>query len=294
MKRALITTICLVAIGAAGLFITRPKTVAPADFDSLAGDANAGALVFAATGCASCHSDPETKNGLSGGHAFATDFGTFYAPNISQSTAQGIGDWTLAELASALRHGTSPNRQHYYPAFPYTSYIHMADQDIADLYAYLKTTPAQDIASRPHDVSFPFNLRISLGGWKLLFLKDQFATETANDPVLQRGQYLVEAMGHCAECHTPRNALGGMNRASWLAGGPNPDGQGRIPNITPSENGNGGWSDDELVEYFATGFTPDFDVVGGSMVSVQENLAKLPEDDLRAIAAYLKSVPALN
>ena len=170
----------------------------------------------------------------------------------------------------------------------------MTPQDVADLYAFLKTTPAEDIPSLKHDVGFPFNIRLALGGWKLLFFKKDYPFEVADNPDLIRGQYLVEAMGHCAECHTPRNALGGAKSNAWLAGGPNPDGDGQIPNITPSEAGIGNWSVNEIVEYFTTGFTPDFDVVGGSMVSVQENLAKLPPDDLAAIAAYLKSVPAID
>lgn len=279
--------------GGVGLYITRPQSVDAASFDGLTGDADNGAFVFAATGCASCHSNPDSKEGLAGGHVFETDFGTFFAPNISQDPDHGIGLWSLPEFASALKHGTSPQGQHYYPAFPYTSYTLMTDQDIADLYAYLKTTAAEPTPSLAHDLGFPFNIRLSLGGWKLLFMKRDFVLDDANSEALSRGRYLVEAMGHCAECHTPRNALGGMNRSAWLAGGPNPDGKGRIPNITPSEEGVGAWSEDELVEYFATGFTPDFDVVGGLMVSVQENLAKLPESDLRAIAVYLKSIPPL-
>ena len=294
MKKVLIAIVLLAVLAGSGVFVTKPRTVTSVNYDAFVGNADTGALVFAATGCASCHSNPETKEGLGGGHVFKTDFGVFYAPNISQSAAHGIGDWTVIELASALLHGTSPEGRHYYPAFPYTSYALMQPQDVADLYAYLKTTAPQETPSKDHELGFPFNIRLSLGGWKLLFLKDAYTTPVPTDPQLQRGQYLVEALGHCAECHTPRNALGAMQRTAWLGGGPNPDGKGMIPNITPSEAGIGSWSQDEMVEYFATGFTPDFDVVGGSMVSVQENLAKLPEEDLRAIAAYLKSVPALD
>ncbi|MEM9714881.1 MAG: cytochrome c [Pseudomonadota bacterium] len=283
----------VLAVGA-GLWITQPKTVDPSDYVTLTGDAENGALVFAATGCASCHSNAATGSELGGGKDFASDFGVFYAPNISQDAEQGIGSWDLVSFASAMTKGTSPDGTHYYPAFPYTSYALMAPQDVADLYTYLQTTSADSTPSRPHDIAFPFNLRITLGGWKLLFTTSDYMLDVGDSPAAQRGRYLVEAMGHCAECHTPRNALGGLQRSAWMAGGPNPSGSGRIPNITPSEAGIGGWSEDEIVEYFATGFTPDFDVVGGSMGPVQENLAKLPEEDLRAIATYLKLVPAID
>ena len=115
--------------------------------------------------------------------------------------------------------------------------------------------------------------------------------DTAN-PKLARGQYLVEGPGHCGECHTPRNALGGFEPDQWLAGAPNPEGQGRIPNITPGSKSIGGWSESDIVNYLETGFTPDFDSVGGSMVEVQKNIARLPASDREAIAAYLKAVPA--
>lgn len=293
MRKTLIglAIIGLVIVG--GLFVTRPTTVDASSFETLTGDPVAGELVFAATGCASCHSNAETKLGLAGGQSFQTDFGTFYAPNISQHPDEGIGSWNLTELASAMTHGTSPSGQHYYPAFPYTSYRSMQPQDIADLFAYLKTTDVEDTPSRGHDLSFPFNMRVTLGGWKLLYLSEGPWLEVGDDPILARGQYLVEVMGHCGECHTPRNALGAKQASAWLAGALNPSGSGRIPNITSSDDGIGGWSDDELLEYFLTGFTPDFDVVGGSMASVQSNLAKLPETDLQAIVAYLKATPPL-
>ncbi|MEO0342147.1 MAG: cytochrome c [Pseudomonadota bacterium] len=289
----ILTALAITGVGL-GLFITRPDTVNTAEYENLIGDPTTGALVFAATGCASCHANPETKEGLGGGHAFATDFGTFYAPNISQHPIEGIGEWSLTEFASAVVKGTSPEGAHYYPAFPYTSYSKMTAQDITDLFAYLKTTQAEAIPSRLHSVGFPFNIRASLGGWKLLFFGHDYVLDAGADPVLNRGRYLVEVMGHCAECHTPRNALGGVQRTAWLAGGPNPDGPGRIPNITPSEAGIGSWGDDALIEYFKTGFTPDFDVVGGSMASVQANLSKLPDEDLAAIVAYLNSVQPLD
>jgi len=131
-----------------------------------------------------------------------------------------------------------------------------------------------------------------MGGWKLLFKTDaRIADIDTTDPVLARGQYLVEGPGHCAECHTPRNLVGGMNMSKWLAGGPNPDGPGRIPNITPHALK---WSAADIAEYLNSGFTPDFDTVGGSMVAVQENMAKLSATDRMAIALYLKAIAPIE
>ncbi|MEM9211873.1 MAG: cytochrome c [Pseudomonadota bacterium] len=294
MRRLLVLFLAFVALmTGVGLWLTQPKITDPVVFQDLTPDIANGALIFAAAGCASCHSNVDTKEGLAGGHAFVSAFGTFYAPNISQDTTYGIGSWSVENLANAMIHGTSPGGTHYYPAFPYTSYANTEPQDILDLFAYLRTTTAEPIPSIPHDVGFPFDQRWTLGGWKLLFVtKIPVLDAGANDQLL-RGRYLVETLGHCAECHTPRNALGAVKRSQWLAGAPNPSGSGTIPNIRASDAGIGAWSEDEIVEYFQTGFTPDFDVVGGSMASVQENLAKLPESDLRAIVAYLKSLPAL-
>ena len=280
--------------GAVGLWLTRPTSVTTAELPTHQADASRGALIFHATGCASCHAAPKAKDEakliLAGGHAFATEFGTFYAPNISPDTEAGIGGWTEAEFVSAVKYGTSPEGQHYYPAFPYASYIRMEVADILDLKAYIDTLPPDATPSKPHDLGFPFNIRASLGGWKMLYLNaDPVLPQT--DPILARGQYLVEAMGHCAECHTPRNALGGLDMARWLGGGPNPDGKGTIPNITP---GALEWSQGDIAYYLSSGFTPDYDSVGGSMVSVVENLSNLPPEDLDAIAAYLTAVPAVS
>lgn len=294
MKRLLLAVVVLGAVGLAGfLAITRPVSSDPADFAQITGDAARGELVFHAGGCASCHAAPgargEDRLLLAGGLPFKTEFGTFYAPNISSDPVAGIGGWSVVDLDSAMRHGTSPGGAHYYPAFPYTSYIHATRQDVADLHAFMATLPASDTPSRPHDLGFPFNIRALLGGWKLLFLSPDWVVAGDLTPAETRGRYLVEGLGHCAECHTPRNALGGPDRGRWLAGGPNPDGPGTIPNITP---GKLTWTEAEIATYLATGFTPDFDAVGGSMVDVVENTARLPAEDRAAIAAYLKRVPA--
>ena len=214
-------------------------------------------------------------------------FGTFYAPNISNGP-EGIGGWRLADFARALRQGVSPDGRHYYPAFPYTSYIRMTDGDVADLFSYMTALPADPTASRAHDVAFPFNIRRGIGLWKRLYLSPEDVLTDGVDAQLVRGRYLVEGLAHCAECHTARDALGGVRRDVWLAGAPNPSGKGRIPGITPATLD---WSQAELVDYFTTGFTPDYDSAGGSMAAVVSNLALLPQTDRAAIAAYLKAVP---
>ncbi len=169
----------------------------------------------------------------------------------------------------------------------------MTKTDINDLFGYLKSLPASDNVAPAHALNFPFNMRLAVGGWKLLYFSDQPRVELANaSDAVKRGQYLVEGPGHCGECHTPRNVLGGFQTGQWLAGGPNPEGEGRIPDITPGSESIGQWSEDEIVAYLETGFTPDFDSVGGSMVEVQKNMTHLPKDDLTAIAAYLKAIPA--
>ena len=294
MRTAFRLALALVVVGAAAFwFLTRPGP-AP-DLAGLTGDPERGAAVFLAAGCASCHHAPgaegEAKLVLAGGQAFASPFGTFYAPNISQDPEHGIGGWTLSDFARAVQVGVSPNGRHYFPAFPYTAYAMAERQDIVDLHAYMGTLPADATPSQAHDVPFPFNIRRSLGGWKLLFAGGGWVIdETGLSDAAFRGRYLSEALAHCGECHTPRNALGGLDRSRWLAGAPNPSGKGRIPNITPAVLE---WSAEDIAYYLESGFTPDYDSVGGHMASVVENMAQLTPEDRAAIAAYLKAVPPI-
>jgi mono/diheme cytochrome c family protein len=296
MLRFLAVLIALCAIGF-GVFwlVTKPQTTELSALDGILPDLARGEAVFIAGGCASCHSAEGTEGDvrleLIGGRSFPSDFGIFYAPNISPDPETGIGKWTALDLVNAMKHGTSPGGQHYYPAFPYATYTRATLEDIVSLHAYLMTLPAVSWQNREHDLTFPFNIRFTLGGWKFLFLDEGWILPDVPTPELQRGRYLVEALGHCGECHTPRNLLGGMDESRWLAGAPNPSGRGSIPNITP---GKLIWDDSELMAYFTSGFTPEFDVVGGHMAEVVENLKQMPESDLKAIIAYLKAVPAID
>ncbi len=294
----------LAALGVVGfgafLLITAPDRQDAAVWANLGEpDLARGREVFFAGGCTSCHA-PAGATGdarliLSGGAPLKSDFGTFHAPNISSHPQAGIGAWTLAEFGDAMTRGVGREGEHLYPSFPYGSYVRMTPKDINDLYGFMKTLPASDAVAPPHELGFPFNQRLVLGGWKFLFFTDAPRVELADaSDMVKRGQYLVEGPGHCGECHTPRNALGGFLSEQWLAGGPNPEGEGSIPNITPGSKSMGSWSEGDIVTYLETGFTPDYDSVGGSMVEVQKNMAELTAADREAIAAYLKAIPAVQ
>ena len=293
MRRTIAVLAGLAVLGAAGFWwLTRPARVSAAALPAHQADAEAGRLVFAAGGCTSCHAAPGAEGDarlvLSGGLHLDSDFGTFLAPNISPHPDAGIGGWTEAQFVTAMRHGTAPDGRHYYPAFPYTSYARMTDADLLDLFAYLRTLPPSNVASQPHELAFPFTVSRGIGLWKMLYLDPAPVLADLADPQLERGRYLVEGPGHCGECHTPRDALGGLRRDAWLAGGPNPDGKGRIPNLTPAGLD---WSAGDIAYYLESGFTPEFDSAGGAMVEVIRNTALLPAEDRAAIAAYLKAVP---
>ena len=296
LKKLLTAAIFLGFIGF-GIFwwLTAPNTLSAATLAGLPdGDAKTGEQVFWAGGCASCHSAPkatgDAKLVLAGGHEFPTPFGTFRAPNLSPDPEQGIGSWSKADFANAMKRGISPKGEHYYPAFPFTTYARMTDKDVADLWAFMQTLPKSSNVVATHDVGFPFNIRRGLGMWKLLYLNDRPVLPVNDDPVLARGQYLVEALAHCGECHTPRNPIGGMDTSRWLAGAVSPDGKERIPNITPHKDGIGSWSEKDIAYSLETGFTPDFDSFGSNMADVVENMTKLPKSDLEAITTYLKKV----
>ena len=274
-------------------WFTRPNPMPDSQFAGLTGEARRGEMVFWASGCASCHMADGAKDAdqlvLKGGQRFVTQFGTFVAPNISNDPDQGIGAWTTAELGSALMRGVGRDGQHLYPALPYASYNKMTLQDVADLRVFLATLPSDPTPSAPHELGFPFNIRATLGLWKLVNLSTAWTVADPLTPQETRGRYLAEAQAHCGECHTPRNLMGAMDRRLWLAGAPNPDGKSKTPNITP---GKLTWSEADIVEYLTSGFTPEFDSVGGHMAHVVDNMARLPEADRRAVAAYLKKVPA--
>lgn len=250
-------------------------------------------MVFAAADCASCHARPGQPDRLKlgGGLALASPYGTFRVPNISPDPVDGIGAWSVADLANALLSGVSPAGKHYYPVFPYTSYTGMRIGDIEDLYAYLRTLPAVSGKAPPHDLYFFARIRRSIGLWKLMFFRErQIQGDFNGDPVHDRGAYLVEAVAHCAECHSTRNIFAAIKAGTRFAGGKDPEGTGFVPNITPARIGN--WSAADIAEVLKSGHTPDHGRIGSSMVDVVTNTAMLPQSDRDAIALYIKSLPA--
>jgi mono/diheme cytochrome c family protein len=288
----LVAAIC---VGAALWVVTNPHPPFRSGDDRLegAGDAARGQLVFAAGDCASCHATPGQTNRLKlgGGLALASPYGTFRTPNISPDKVDGIGSWTNIDLANALIGGVSPRGDHYYPALPYPSYVGMKPADVRDLMAYLQTLPPVTGKAPPHDIAAVFRIRRLVGAWKLLFLKPGGTVPPpSGDARLDRGAYLVEALAHCAECHSPRNALGAVKGDARFAGGPDPEGVGFIPNITPARIGF--WSEAEVAEVLKSGRTPQHGRVGSSMLDVVTNTAMLPQADRDAMAAYIKSLPA--
>jgi mono/diheme cytochrome c family protein len=250
-----------------------------------------GEYLVRAGGCFSCHTAPDGAP-LAGGRALATPFGVFYSPNITPDRETGIGRWSDADFVRALHKGVSPSGQNYFPVFPYPSFTGISVEDAAAIKAYLFSLAPVQARNRPHDVSFPFSWRFLQSGWKLLFFrKGPFHADPASDEATNRGAYLVTALGHCGECHTPRNPFGAMRRSLWLAGTVDgPDGD-HVPNITPDQaTGIGNWSDRDIVALLADGTTPDQTHVEGSMKEVVADGTKfLSDEDRKAIALYLKA-----
>lgn len=293
-KFFLLLIVALIAGVGVFWFVTMPVMVSAAALPSYTPNVANGKTVFDAGGCASCHGvGGEPRTMLGGGLAIPSPFGTFHVPNISPHKQNGIGNWSEADFITAVKHGTSPAGEHYYPSFPYGSYVHATDNDIRDLFAYIKTLPPLSGRPRPHEVNFPFSIRRLVGGWKFLFMDDKpFVADPKQSAAWNRGAYLVNGLGHCAECHSPRNFLGGIVASQRFAGGPNPEGEGWVPNIT--QKGLKDWSEKEIAWFLKTGELPSGDTAGGSMVRVIKNTSELSDADRDAMAAYLKSLPAVD
>jgi mono/diheme cytochrome c family protein len=298
MLRRILLAAGLLGAAALGVYwwLTDPPTMSAAARPAAhAPNLANGLTAFNAGGCSSCHAVPGQPDRLKlgGGLAIPSPFGTFFAPNISPDPVDGVGRWTEAEFVRAVIEGISPRGAHYFPALPYASYQHAKVEDVRDLFAYLKTLAPVSGRVRDHDVPFPFNIRRNVGIWKLLFLDGKpFVPDPARSAGWNRGAYLVNSLGHCAECHSARNFLGGIVAAQRFAGGPNPEGEGWVPNIT--QRGIGEWSEKDIAYFLETGATPDGDSAGGSMVRVIKNTSQLPPEDRAAMAEYLKSLPPVD
>ncbi len=257
------------------------------------GDAKRGEYLAKAGGCLGCHTD-DKKNAIpyAGGRALKTPFGTFFGPNITPHPQAGIGRWTEADFTRAIRHGERPDGANYFPAFPYPSFTKVNDNDLRDLWAYLRTLPPSNRASQPHDLRFPFGWRFLVTFWKwLFFTPGPFTAAPGVSDVINRGAYLVQALGHCGECHTPRNFLGGPKRSRFLAGGKTPEGKD-VPNLTPTRLKK--WRDVDFKDFLVTGINADGDVPAEAMGEVIRNTtSQLTPADLAAMIAYLRSLPPL-
>jgi mono/diheme cytochrome c family protein len=296
-----LTVVTCGVLGLAGFWVlTLPQVVPASALPQYTANLGNGKTMFDIGGCSSCHAvpndDPDKVDRLrlGGGLALKSPFGTFYVPNISPDPKDGIGAWSEANFVTALWKGTSEDNENLYPAFPYTSYQHMQLNDVRDLFVYLKTLPPVPGKSRDHDLSFPFDQRELLGGWKLLFFHGgPYVPDPSKSAQWNRGAYLVNGPGHCAECHSPRNVLGGIVDSQRFAGGPAPDGKGWVPNITPLglREGDKVWSEKEIASFLGDGMMPDGDYAGGPMADVITNTSLLGADDRAAMANYIASLP---
>jgi mono/diheme cytochrome c family protein len=297
MLRRLFFAAVLVAVAGFAVYwwLTIPAVIEASALPARTPDLANGLTIFNAGGCSSCHAVPSQpdRTRLGGGLAIPSPFGTFYVPNISPDMADGIGRWSEADFLTAVVKGTSPERTHYFPAFPYTTYQHAKFDDLRDLFAYLKTLPPVSGKAPDHQVPFPFDIRRNVGIWKLLFLDGKpFTPDPVRPAPWNRGAYLINSLGHCAECHSPRNFLGGIIADQRFAGGPDPEGKGWVPNIT--QKGLADWSEKDIGYFLETGETPDGDTLGGSMAGVIKNTSLLSAQDRAAMAVYLKSLPAVE
>jgi mono/diheme cytochrome c family protein len=300
MRRARVGSYLLAALaavaavgGIAAWMISAPRP-AFSERDAAAldgGDAARGRLIFTAGECASCHASPGQSDRLrlGGGLELASPYGTFTAPNISSDPKDGIGSWQPVDIANAVMSGVSPDGSHYYPILPYASYVHMQVGDVRDLIAYLRTLPAVSGRQPQPDLAAPFRIRRFVGLWKFLFLsRGRIDPDPAREAAWNRGHYLVEAVAHCAECHSTRNIFGAIKSDTRFAGGLDPEGVGYVPNITSARLAD--WSERDISEMLKTGRTPNHGRVGSTMVDVVTNAGSLPQSDRDAIASYIKSL----
>lgn len=280
--------VVIVGLAVAAYFL---KPVAGPDRDlTLTADAARGEYLIRLGGCVACHTDIKNDGAhLAGGPALKTPFGDFVPPNITPDPDAGIGNWTLAEFSDALSNGKGPGLlNHYYPAFPYDNYTLLTDQDLVDLYAAMMQQEPVATPAPPNRVSFPFNIRAAMLGWKNLFFEPgRFEPDPSRSERWNRGAYLANGPAHCSACHTPRNALGGRDDSRKWAGGSGTPG-GNVPAITVAELEAEGYDMPGLIDALKTGFTPGFNVLGGPMGEViAESTSHWTDEDLEAIAAYL-------
>jgi len=249
-----------------------------------------GAELAAIGNCISCHTAPRGKP-FAGGRALKTPFGTLYGTNITPDPDTGIGRWSEADFRRALREGLDREGRHLFPAFPYDHFTKLTDEDVRALYAYVMTRDAVRAENRPHELTFPFNVRSLVGVWKARYFEPGvFKPDPARDAQWNRGAYLVEGLGHCGACHTPRNALGAEKRGEAFAGG---EAEGwHAPALNADSPAPVPWTTQQLYVYLRTGLEDAHAIAAGPMAPVVRNLATVPESEVRAIAAYFTELTA--
>ena len=299
MKSFLAAAVAAIVIGTVGYVALNRTDAAAGTAPGIAGAPAAadllarGAYLTQAADCIACHTVPESGRPFAGGVPFKLPFGTIYSTNITADPVHGIGGWSDDEFVRAVRDGIGRLGQHLYPAFPYTSFTKLSRGDVLAIKTYLLSVPAIPQANLANDLGFPFNQRWAVGFWNAAFFKDQrFSADASKPPEWNSGAYLVTALGHCGECHTPRNPAFGLKHGRDLVGA---DIQGwRAYNITAHPKyGIGAWSDAEITRYLQTGFAAGHAAAAGPMgEAVAHSLQYLDATDLAAMIVYLRSVPA--
>ena len=260
-----------------------------------------GKYIFGATGGCGCHTEPKgTVN--AGGRKYEGSFGTVYSANITPDTKTGIGAWTDEQIIKAIRLGRRPNGERILPVHPFTSFNGMAEDDLAALVAFLRTVQPVNRPTTPKKITVPMFESVFLPAWLMAFAATETPPPAAPARGVARGEYLVRAVGHCGECHTPRSAMTmAVDNSRFLAGNPKktgPQGQATA-NLTPDKaTGLGDWTEEQIVTYLGTGKRPDGDVAGGLMeeaiLGTLAGFKDMTKADLAAIAGYLKSIPAVT
>jgi mono/diheme cytochrome c family protein len=283
----------LTAVFGALLLVSGGSPASAADTDPIA----RGSYLAAAAGCDQCHTDVEHKGRpYAGGRELDTSFGRLFTPNITPDPDTGIGRWRFADFERALRWGIARDDSHYRPAFPFPFYSRMTQNDLADLVAFLGSLPA---VSQLNRAAAPRIFSAALPRASLAVLAQSFTGPWQPDPAKEqswnRGAYLVNAVGRCGDCHTPRNWLGAPDFRRFLAGTRDGPGGKPVPNITQDpESGIGKWSEGDITTLLKDGQTPDFDFVGGAMAEIVRNTSRLDDSDRRAIATYLRSLTPIR
>jgi mono/diheme cytochrome c family protein len=272
-----------------------PKQAHPASVDRTSQVIGRGEYLARAGDCVACHTTPGGRE-FAGGRAMPTPFGDMYVPNITPDEETGIGAWTPDEFYRMMHEGVSRDGTLLYPVMPFASYTKVTREDSDAIYAYLMSVPPVKQKSRPHELRFPFNNRELLVGWRTLYFRPgRYMTDAAQTPQWNRGAYLVQGLGHCAMCHTQVNALGGSSEAKAFEGGMIPNQNWYAPSLTSNrEAGLGNWSIEDIKDLLQTGVSHRSTVYGPMAEVTYNSLQYLSDEDVEAMAVYLKSLPQRN